>query len=600
MKENEAPKITDKTVTAVSVSATSVIIRWNKATDVETDPDKLLYTVTWCEAPYTWDKRRKIDKRVYYNSSYVISGLAPNTTYDIYVYASDGHGYEAGYNKLTVKTSAVQQAVNRNATPAPGVIQTITNEERRKKINEGLRGLKFDPKKVLVTSYDDYEKEGEKYIIRNGKCYMLKTKKHSKSFSDPDIICRPDSNIYPGAFLLGNKRMLDGNPKSPVFERGEVTVIMDFMGGYRTSRTTIATESQIYRVIQEMIKEFWSSGQKGGGSIAGVETGYSSISKMAIDLNCDMDFLGVEAKVNFNVSAENKKIISVVDYSQIFYTVTIESKFMNRADYFGRNVTWEELQTEGVNDNNPLVLVNKVSYGRRMYLFKEYSYDNFTFRGSQKVSGYSQSLTSTQDIINTTEATKKWVYIQGGGAKFAVNVYTDSENPQKVKELLNAYPEFTPQNPGMPIAYSSIFVTDNSHAYLHVEGNYSSTEYMLYPSICDIRVKSDAWGTGPTLNHMKVRFDYNTFYVRNGQKIPGRKMEAAPEWKLEQKTDKKDVLPLQPNEYIDGDVRVQVRRKWCGNWANQFVEFVSPATGYIRVNISGHFKNLKANIQTER
>ena len=104
---NTAPQIAVKTLTIVSKTKNSISIRWNKATDAETPQSQLLYTVTWCVAPYRWDNNiRKIGERKYDNTSYTITGLAPNTTYDIIVYVRDANGSENTYAKATVTTLA--------------------------------------------------------------------------------------------------------------------------------------------------------------------------------------------------------------------------------------------------------------------------------------------------------------------------------------------------------------------------------------------------------------------------------------------------------------------------------------------------------------
>ena len=52
---NTQPVVAVKDITIISKTKNSISIRWNKATDKESPQSQLLYTVTWCVAPYVWD-----------------------------------------------------------------------------------------------------------------------------------------------------------------------------------------------------------------------------------------------------------------------------------------------------------------------------------------------------------------------------------------------------------------------------------------------------------------------------------------------------------------------------------------------------------------
>lgn len=102
---NTKPIIAVKELIITGKSKNSISIQWNKATDRESPQSQLAYTVTWCEAPYVWDNNvRKIGERKFNNSSYIITGLKPNTMYEIIVYVRDPDGYENAYARTKVTT----------------------------------------------------------------------------------------------------------------------------------------------------------------------------------------------------------------------------------------------------------------------------------------------------------------------------------------------------------------------------------------------------------------------------------------------------------------------------------------------------------------
>ena len=117
---NTRPQIAVPELTIVSRTKNSISIRWTKATDKETPQSKLQYTVTWCVAPYKWDNNvRHIGEKRLDNSSYVITGLTPNTTYDIIVYVRDEYGAEGTYSITTVTTLPDTDVDNLNPGPNP-------------------------------------------------------------------------------------------------------------------------------------------------------------------------------------------------------------------------------------------------------------------------------------------------------------------------------------------------------------------------------------------------------------------------------------------------------------------------------------------------
>lgn len=101
---NQRPVIANREITVVSKTMNSVSIRWTQATDAETPQDKLLYTVTWCKAPYNYTDR-KIGERKSGNDQYTITGLEANTTYEIVIYVRDEGGYEHTYSTKSVTTA---------------------------------------------------------------------------------------------------------------------------------------------------------------------------------------------------------------------------------------------------------------------------------------------------------------------------------------------------------------------------------------------------------------------------------------------------------------------------------------------------------------
>lgn len=90
--KNTAPYVLNKNVNVIRLGFDSVTVAWEKSNDRETPQNKMRYSVTWCEAPYTWDDRRRVVSRVPNMTSYTINGLKPETVYEMIIYTADEQG----------------------------------------------------------------------------------------------------------------------------------------------------------------------------------------------------------------------------------------------------------------------------------------------------------------------------------------------------------------------------------------------------------------------------------------------------------------------------------------------------------------------------
>lgn len=115
---NTHPIISNGALTVVSRTATTISLKWQKATDKETPAEKLEYCVTWCVSPYVWDNKvRKMGEWIANNDSYTIKGLQPGTKYDVIVYVHDSQGAESMYAITTITTLAKELPNNPPVVP---------------------------------------------------------------------------------------------------------------------------------------------------------------------------------------------------------------------------------------------------------------------------------------------------------------------------------------------------------------------------------------------------------------------------------------------------------------------------------------------------
>ncbi|WP_185711584.1 fibronectin type III domain-containing protein, partial [Tannerella forsythia] len=111
-------------LSVVGVTKNSIALSWTKATDNSTLQSQLRYQINWkktTESTYT--SSHTVNKLPVDITSYTITGLKPDTEYDVSVHVRDQADNGAWYNDLVVKT---HPAVD-TQYPTPGSYGTITS-----------------------------------------------------------------------------------------------------------------------------------------------------------------------------------------------------------------------------------------------------------------------------------------------------------------------------------------------------------------------------------------------------------------------------------------------------------------------------------------
>lgn len=166
-------------LSVVGVTKNSIALSWTKATDNSTLQSQLRYQINWkktTESIYT--SSHTVNKLPVDITSYTITGLKPDTEYDVSVYVKDQADNGAWYNDLVVKT---HPAVD-NQPPTPGSYGTLTSTATTIKVNwtkatdnvtkqQNLRYLVVWAKKMSIVQqshpdpYTNFPKDQTEYTI---------------------------------------------------------------------------------------------------------------------------------------------------------------------------------------------------------------------------------------------------------------------------------------------------------------------------------------------------------------------------------------------------------------------------------------------------
>lgn len=674
---NTQPQIAVKQLTIVSRTATTISILWNKATDKETPQSQLMYTVTWCVAPYRWDNNiRKIGERKFDNSSYTITGLQPNTTYEIIVYVRDTNGCENTYARTTVTTMP-------NASSVPDTAPTIPNKTVViSKINASTLDVSWQRATDRETAQRDLKyvvtwTPGPDYAISNRKMsafmtdttsyrisglypnttYLVRVYAHDgKNFSNyapsfvttsnaastnqtsntgirdinsllasvpyrpadlmnndlyndktiypdafeslPDqeaayILTKTESeinnepifvrgsgydNIYPGAILLIDTDLPTGNP-TPLsgVERTPVTIYGDFLAGSTTTQANVNPNNEEIREASNRImrKLLSDPSYEAPGMQAPRTRIHTSEKSLMLDLKVDSSFAGIKVDVHANTSSKKQSFIHATTLEQDYFTVNLKDTWrQNPSSLFGKSVTPEQLKR--AMNGKALAIVTSVTYGRTFSYLREYSASKYTFDASEKISGYGQTLDGSQKGSEEVTSTNESIF-NIGGAALSISTLKSKKTQADLENAMAENMKFSASNQGVVTKYAIQLLTGTSPGkpiYPTFSGKIYQIGYDRCPRKLSVHVDvSDVYiGTGdlhvhldvecfrvtPTANSKEGEGNPTVFKVINGKSSDKAQN---PWWYTFNNSHTKEFGDLQKGEYIKYNPLLRVRAR---------------------------------------
>lgn len=617
---NTQPQIAVKALTIVSKTKNSISIRWNKATDAETPQSQLQYTVTWCVAPYKWDNSvRKIGERKFDNSSYTITGLTPNTTYEIIVYVRDTGGYENAYARTTVTTmpdsvpntapvisnkavgiakiSATsldiswQKATDKETaqknlryvvtwTPGPdyatsnrkqSAYMTDVNSYRITGLfpNRSYRiqvyvydGQAFSSYNVLyattanqtatngstnnnATSIKDFlasipyretdlinnDLYNDKTIYPNAiesepdrDAAFLLTKTETK-INNKEIYVRGSGydNIYPGALLLIDTDLTSGNPTPLAVKRNKISIYGDFLAGGNPTESNIDPNNQdvrtaCNRIMETLLKD---SRYKAPGMQQPTTKIYTSEKSMMLDFAVDASYAGCSLKVKAKTDSKQSSFIQATTLNQDYFTVKLKDNW--RADpssLFDKSVTIDELKR--AMNGKAIAIVTSVTYGRTFSYLKEYSAKKYTYDSSENISAYGQKADASQKGSEEVTSTNEDIFNLGGTA-LTISALKSKKTQAELENAMSKNMEFGRSNQGVVTKYAIQLVTGTYPGKV-IKPIFNGTQYQIGYVRCPRRLSmnvdvSDVRVGGPGGGDVHVHLDVQCFAVRNGNPI---------------------------------------------------------------------------------
>ena len=184
-------------------------------------------------------------------------------------------------------------------------------------INEVLNQNATKEKALALMITMPAENDMPKFVGSGDVIYQLTTNTETVNNTLNEFFVDNTDNIYPGAIVIANKDLANGDPTLAGLGYGKVTVSVNFNTGGKGSRSGVTNSPDGVRAaINEILNEAASNGKRPSVSYQYHESSNTSLASMVANLNVRASFLKAQANVNTSVSSKEISVTEVEDYKQ--------------------------------------------------------------------------------------------------------------------------------------------------------------------------------------------------------------------------------------------------------------------------------------------
>lgn len=364
--------------------------------------------------------------------------------------------------------------------------------KKRAALDAYIRSLAYDPRQLLAVQPDGATQAlppTKERSLGAGSVIIATKRQHrlSKNLSDVAILRPTAGVIYPGALVVADVNLMEGQPTPIGLARAPVAIAAD-LPGVRESRRVVSpvAHSTMQDAVAQLL-EAWHQ-TRGDYQIAArsfltTQTVYSSM-QASLDLGFNAKWADGAARAQLNGSTSSETKVVLANYRQIFYTVTMDTP-ASPSDVFADSISEEDLRAV-VSANHPPAYVRSVDYGRILMMRMETSSSKSTMELQTSFKQIAKDLEAEGHVNAELEAiarqSKFTVVAIGGGVEQAAQFDGSAEDLKRLGAYIRENASFRRDNPGAPISYNVAFLKDNVMATMGFTTDYTETESVLYPN----------------------------------------------------------------------------------------------------------------------
>jgi thiol-activated cytolysin len=359
-------------------------------------------------------------------------------------------------------------------------------------IDAFIRSLSYDPRQLLAVQPDGATQSlppTKERSLGSGSVIIATKRQHrlSKNLSDVAILRPTAGVIYPGALVLADVNLMEGQPTPISLGRAPIAISTDLPGVPESRRVISEVAHSTVQDAAAQLLEAWHQ-TRGDYQIAArsfltTQSVFSSM-QASLDLGFNAKWADGAARAQLNGSTSSETKVLLANYRQIFYTVTMDTPALP-SNVFDDSVSEADLRNV-ISASHPPAYVRSVDYGRILMIRMETTSSKSTMELQTSFKQIAKDLEVEGHVNAELQAiarqSKFTVVAIGGGVEQAAQFDGTAEDLQRLGAYIRENASFRRDNPGAPISYNVAFLKDNVMATMGFTTDYTETESVLYPN----------------------------------------------------------------------------------------------------------------------
>lgn len=369
-------------------------------------------------------------------------------------------------------TSSSEEEMDRTMEDAEGedrelekYLKEIAPEDKSKLLVDMGTGTKLDTESTV--------QDGD-----SGSMIVIRREKDSANNNEPDIGTMDGNigNIYPGAILHADSKLVDGRPDvlpvNKTLARKPIEVSVDINGNTEDPiEISKIDKGTIDSAAQKQIDNWIKTGKSAAAKLIY----HSSMAYSKEQLETELGIKGAadRYKVDMKACMKSEKKEMLVVYNQIYYTLRVPNQ---TASYlFDDAVTKKDLQNAQVTSKRPgLAEVTSVSYGRQIVIKLSTSNTAAEVEAAWNANVSGTGISNSNKYSSVMENTTYSVFAFGGRTDTAGKMLTTT-NLKEVNQYIAADVDFKKGSAAVPLSYTTNFIDDGSQAFVSRTTEYVKT-----------------------------------------------------------------------------------------------------------------------------